>query len=222
MLLPLFKAQRASDLQQVVRPLHQVTEQHYPLYERYICTRHADGDMYPPDRDQFEKFLLESCAQTVFLEYWLGEQLVATFPTSRLAPATLSQIARLHQVVGEFAREIGVSQAFLANIVRGVNRPSDKVLAALGYKRVEGYVPIDGDAHAGSRRDAGEGQREVLPAAGRIVTQGGAAAAALPGAIADEAPVADIEEADIVVAQPALGHQITLAGVGAGDHQLQA
>lgn len=65
------------DLRQVVRPLHQVTEQHYPLYERYICTRHADGDMYPPDRDQFEKFLLESCAQTVFLEYWLGDQLVA-------------------------------------------------------------------------------------------------------------------------------------------------
>jgi hypothetical protein len=26
-----------------------------------------------------------------------------------------------------------------------VNRPSDKVLAALGYKRVTGYVPIDGD-----------------------------------------------------------------------------
>jgi transcriptional regulator with XRE-family HTH domain len=58
--------------------------------------------------------------------------------------------ARTHQrgrkgLVGEFAREIGVTQAFLANIVRGVNRPSDRVLAALGYKRVTGYVPIDGD-----------------------------------------------------------------------------
>ena len=39
----------------------------------------------------------------------LGEQLVATFPTSRLAPATLSQIARLHQAVGEFARAVDAS-----------------------------------------------------------------------------------------------------------------
>jgi len=29
----------------------------YDLYRRYIEARHADGDMYPPDRDQFESFL---------------------------------------------------------------------------------------------------------------------------------------------------------------------
>ncbi len=33
------------------------TDDCYRLYERYIATRHADGDMYPPDRDQFESFL---------------------------------------------------------------------------------------------------------------------------------------------------------------------
>ncbi|MBK7190971.1 MAG: hypothetical protein IPH80_00555 [Myxococcales bacterium] len=39
----------------------------------------------------------------------VGEQLVATFPTSRLAPATLSQIARLHQAIGEFERAVDAS-----------------------------------------------------------------------------------------------------------------
>lgn len=29
----------------------------YELYRRYIEARHADGDMYPPDRDQYESFL---------------------------------------------------------------------------------------------------------------------------------------------------------------------
>jgi arginine-tRNA-protein transferase len=29
----------------------------YGLYHRYIEARHADGDMYPPDRDQFRSFL---------------------------------------------------------------------------------------------------------------------------------------------------------------------
>jgi arginine-tRNA-protein transferase len=29
----------------------------YDLYERYICQRHADGDMYPPSREQFTSFL---------------------------------------------------------------------------------------------------------------------------------------------------------------------
>ncbi|MGB3595776.1 arginyltransferase [Pseudomonas neustonica] len=31
----------------------------YDLYQRYICARHADGDMYPPSRDQFQSFLVK-------------------------------------------------------------------------------------------------------------------------------------------------------------------
>ncbi len=40
---------------------------HYALYERYINERHSDGDMFPPTRDQFEKFLLQSCTDSFFL-----------------------------------------------------------------------------------------------------------------------------------------------------------
>lgn len=39
----------------------------------------------------------------------LGEQLVATFPTSRLAPATLAQLAARLQAVGELERAVDVS-----------------------------------------------------------------------------------------------------------------
>lgn len=32
-------------------------DEYFELYERYIIARHRDGDMYPPDRDQFHTFL---------------------------------------------------------------------------------------------------------------------------------------------------------------------
>ncbi|GAA6129848.1 arginyltransferase [Halopseudomonas sabulinigri] len=31
----------------------------YDLYQRYIIARHADGDMYPPSREQFTSFLVK-------------------------------------------------------------------------------------------------------------------------------------------------------------------
>lgn len=32
-------------------------DEHFDVYQRYIEGRHSDGDMYPPDRDQYESFL---------------------------------------------------------------------------------------------------------------------------------------------------------------------
>lgn len=42
---------------------------HYNLYEKYIVTRHADGDMYPPSEEQYRSFLVESNPNTFFLEF---------------------------------------------------------------------------------------------------------------------------------------------------------
>ncbi len=43
---------RNADLQ--VRPARpKFSEEYFDLYQRYIEQRHADGDMYPPSRDQF-------------------------------------------------------------------------------------------------------------------------------------------------------------------------
>lgn len=50
---------------------------HYKLYERYINERHADGDMFPPSYDQFEKFLIHSCSDSFFLELWKDDQLIS-------------------------------------------------------------------------------------------------------------------------------------------------
>lgn len=66
---------RNQDLQVHIRPIEQSTPQHYALYEQYIRTRHADGDMFPPSKDQFEKFLLKSNAQSFFLELWHEDKL---------------------------------------------------------------------------------------------------------------------------------------------------
>ena len=36
------------------------SDEHFALYSRYICGRHRDGDMYPPDREQFKAALVGS------------------------------------------------------------------------------------------------------------------------------------------------------------------
>ncbi len=48
-------------------PAHFSTE-HYDLYQKYICTRHADGEMYPPTTDQFKSFLVGEAQYNKFLE----------------------------------------------------------------------------------------------------------------------------------------------------------
>lgn len=59
---------RNQDLSLHIVSSNEATQEHYALYERYINTRHADGDMYPPSYDQFEKFLIQSCTESYFLE----------------------------------------------------------------------------------------------------------------------------------------------------------
>lgn len=64
------------DLTFKITPIQQASMAHYQLYERYILERHADGDMYPPSYDQFEKFLLHSCTESFFIELWKEDQLI--------------------------------------------------------------------------------------------------------------------------------------------------
>ena len=68
---------RNQDLVMKITSPEHAGDLHYVLYERYINERHADGDMFPPTRDQFEKFLLQSCTDSFFLELWQGERLIS-------------------------------------------------------------------------------------------------------------------------------------------------
>lgn len=63
----------------------------YDLYARYIVGRHPDGDMYPPSPDQFRSFLLSQWANTLFLNAYLDDALVAVAVTD-YHPGGLSAI----------------------------------------------------------------------------------------------------------------------------------
>jgi leucyl-tRNA---protein transferase len=74
---------RNSDLQtRIVDDIH--TEEHFDLYQRYIEQRHRDGDMYPPDREQYDSFLTREWGSTSFVEFRDGDQLLAVAVVDRL------------------------------------------------------------------------------------------------------------------------------------------
>jgi arginine-tRNA-protein transferase len=56
----------------------------YSLYHDYICQRHADGDMYPPSREQYDSFLTHEAGFTRYLGFSLGDRLVAVAVADRL------------------------------------------------------------------------------------------------------------------------------------------
>lgn len=49
----------------------------YELYARYITLRHADGDMYPPSREQFASFIQASTPTSHVHAFYVQEQLLA-------------------------------------------------------------------------------------------------------------------------------------------------
>ena len=53
-----------------------IDDEAYELYHRYICKKHADGDMYPPDREQYESFLNNSLGCTQYFRLYEGDRLV--------------------------------------------------------------------------------------------------------------------------------------------------
>lgn len=76
-------ARRNEDLKVSVRDCIS-NDESYALYDRYIRARHADGDMYPPDRDQFESFLNNPWGCTEYLEFRDGDTLVAVAVVDRM------------------------------------------------------------------------------------------------------------------------------------------
>lgn len=49
----------------------------YELYRRYIEARHADGDMYPPDKEQYKAFLNDAWDCTRYYRFYHDQQLLA-------------------------------------------------------------------------------------------------------------------------------------------------
>ncbi len=86
---------RNADL--VVTPARpRFNEEYFELYRRYIEQRHADGDMYPPSRDQFSTFLVRDLPFSRFYEFRLDGKLLAVAVTG-LLPSGVSAVCTFYE-----------------------------------------------------------------------------------------------------------------------------
>ena len=126
-----------------------LNDERYELYARYIEARHQDGDMYPTSPEQFTDFLVNSRADSCFIEYRSEGKLVAVAVTDLLDNAysavysffdpddkkasygvytILSQIDR--------ARRAGLDYLYLGYWIKACQKMSYKV----NYRPVELFV----------------------------------------------------------------------------------
>lgn len=121
----------------------------YDLYERYISSRHADGDMFPPSVDQFRSFLLSQWSESLFVCGYLGDTLMTVAVTDR-QPRALSAIytffepdvprrslgvwSVLQQIT--LARSLGLPHVYLGYWIRDAEKMRYKV----DYRPVELFL----------------------------------------------------------------------------------
>ncbi|WP_049722124.1 arginyltransferase [Gilvimarinus polysaccharolyticus] len=107
------------------------SDEHYALYEHYINTRHRDGDMFPPTREQYNAFLSREWGVTRFIEYrsqgalvgvavcdqlQTGLSAVYTFFDPEMTPRSLGVFAILVQI--EQAKRMGLAYVYLGYWIR--------------------------------------------------------------------------------------------------------
>lgn len=115
------------------------SDEHYALYERYINERHSDGDMYPPNREQYDEFLTSEWGVTRFIEMRLGGTLIAVAVSDRLEQGlsaiytyydpslpsrSLGVFAILKQI--EHCRELGLPFVYLGYWIRDCDKMNYK------------------------------------------------------------------------------------------------
>ncbi|MEH6583718.1 MAG: arginyltransferase [Halioglobus sp.] len=111
----------------------------YELYRSYIEARHADGDMYPPDREQYESFLSNEWNCTDYYRFYDQGRLIAiavvdvlddglsaiyTFFDPEASQRSLGGLAVLWQI--EKAREMGLEYVYLGYWIRGCQKMAYK------------------------------------------------------------------------------------------------
>ena len=121
----------------------------FDLYHRYISLRHADGDMYPPDREQYEAFLNSVWDCTRYVRFYDQGRLIAvavvdsledglsaiyTFFDPQADKRSLGVFAILWEV--ELAREMGLDYLYLGYWIRDCQKMSYKA----DYRPLQIYV----------------------------------------------------------------------------------
>ena len=117
-------------------------QEHYALYQKYISARHAEADMYPPSLHTFEQFLVDSPAETLFMEVReANNKLIAVAVTDKLSDGlssiytffdpdpsynsrSLGVFCILSQI--ETAKQLGLEYAYLGFWIPTVKKMSYK------------------------------------------------------------------------------------------------
>ena len=129
---------RNADLEaHVVDSIH--SDAHFDLYSRYIEQRHRDGDMYPPDREQYDSFLTREWGSTSFVEFRDGGRLLAVAVVDRLenglsAIYTYYEPAEEKRSLGSYvilwqierARALGLPAVYLGYWIRNCRKMNYK------------------------------------------------------------------------------------------------
>jgi len=115
------------------------TDAHFDLYSRYIEQRHRDGDMYPPDREQYESFLTREWNSTSYVEFRAGARLLAVSVVDRLDNGisaiytyyepdeerrSLGSYVILWQI--QLARDLGLPSVYLGYWIRNCRKMNYK------------------------------------------------------------------------------------------------
>lgn len=106
-------------------------DEYYLLYKHYITVRHAEGDMYPPSREQYSSFLLNQCEGTQYFAMRRADRLLGVMVSDRLDNAmsavytfydpleerrSLGSFAVLWQIAE--ARRLGLAHLYLGYWIR--------------------------------------------------------------------------------------------------------
>lgn len=116
-------------------------DEYYLLYQHYINVRHADGDMFPPSREQYASFLLKKCEGTHYYamrrpdgrlvglmvcdELNNGLSAVYTFYDPLEEVRSLGTFGILWQI--EEARRLGLAHVYLGYWIRGSRKMRYKI-----------------------------------------------------------------------------------------------
>jgi len=121
-------------------------DQAFELYQRYIQLRHSDGDMYPPDREQYESFLNNAWNCTRYYRFYQRDTLLGVAVVDELVDGlsaiytffepeeqkrSLGNYAVLWQI--EKTREMGLHYLYLGYWIRDCQK--------MAYKSE--YRPLD-------------------------------------------------------------------------------
>ena len=133
----------------VQRTDHILDDAAFNLYRRYIELRHADGDMYPPDREQYESFLNNAWDCTHYYRFYDKGTLIALAVVDELVDGlsaiytffepdahkrSLGVYAILWQI--EAARDMGLDYLYLGYWIRDCQKMSYKS----DYRPLELYI----------------------------------------------------------------------------------